>query len=404
MELLNGRIIIVITLLIAAVYGKKSSVPFQFEEEDAGLTVPQLIRKYGYNLEKHQVLTEDGYLLALFRIPPRRGPSTKRPVLMMHSLMSSCSDFILIGPKHALGYLLADRDYDIWLGNARGNRYSRRHKRLHVKSPKFWNFTFHEIGYYDVPALIDYVLDKTNSAKLHYVGFSQGTLVSFVAMSTRPEYNAKIVQMQEISPAAYLGEPPSFFIRILSELAPSLGIGFNISGSSEFLPYWKGQYDFYNTVCPAPAQLLCRLLLNDVVGANPRQLHPKTLRIFLGHFPAGAGVLQMQHYGQVFKDGIFRRYDYGDDEKNRAAYGSTQVPEYDLSQVTAPVRIYYSYNDNVIPYRNVRRLMRDLPNVVGSYLVPDERFTHADFILANQVKELLYDEIVRNLEAAERED
>lgn len=112
----------------------------------------------------------------------------------------------------------------------------------------------------------------------------------------------------------------------------------------------------------------------------------------------------MQHYGQVFKDGIFRRYDYGDDEKNRAAYGSTQVPEYDLSQVTAPVRIYYSYNDNVIPYRNVRRLMRDLPNVVGSYLVPDERFTHADFILANQVKELLYDEIVRNLEAAERED
>lgn len=235
---------------------------------------PQLIRKYGYNLEKHQVLTEDGYLLALFRIPPRRGPSTKRPVLMMHSLMSSCSDFILIGPKHALGYLLADRDYDIWLGNARGNRYSRRHKRLHVKSPKFWNFTFHEIGYYDVPALIDYVLDKTNSAKLHYVGFSQGTLVSFVAMSTRPEYNAKIVQMQEISPAAYLGEPPSFFIRILSELAPSLGIGFNISGSSEFLPYWKGQYDFYNTVCPAPAQLLCRLLLNDVVGANPRQLHP----------------------------------------------------------------------------------------------------------------------------------
>nr|XP_029711294.1 lipase 1-like [Aedes albopictus] len=401
------RVVVIIGLLlaviVAAVNGKKSSAPFQFEEEDAKLTVPQLIRKYGYNLEKHQVLTEDGYLLAMFRIPPRNGTSTKRPVLMMHSLMSSCSDFILIGPKHALGYLLANRDYDIWLGNARGNRYSRRHKRIRVKSPKFWNFTFHEIGYYDVPALIDYVLDKTNSAKLHYVGFSQGTLVSFVAMSTRPEYNAKIVQMQEMSPAAYIGQPSSIFIRVLSMLAPSMGIGYNISGNSEFLPHWTGQYEFYKTVCPAPAQTLCRMLLNDVVGANPRQLDPKTLRIFLGHFPAGAGVLQMQHYGQVFGDGIFRRYDYGDDQKNLEMYGSTQVPRYNLSEVTAPVRIYYGYNDNVIAYRNVEKLERDLPNVVSSYLVPDERFTHADFILASQVKELLYDEIVRNVEAAERE-
>lgn len=111
----------------------------------------------------------------------------------------------------------------------------------------------------------------------------------------------------------------------------------------------------------------------------------------------------MQHYGQVFGDGIFRRYDYGDDQKNLEMYGSTQVPRYNLSEVTAPVRIYYGYNDNVIAYRNVEKLERDLPNVVSSYLVPDERFTHADFILASQVKELLYDEIVRNVEAAERE-
>ncbi|XP_062544060.1 lipase 3-like [Armigeres subalbatus] len=402
MALLIARVIVLIVLIIV-VSAKRSSAPFQFDEEDAGLTVPQLIWKYGYNVEEHQVPTEDGYILSMYRIPPRSGTTTKRPILMMHSLMSSCSDFILIGPKHGLGYLLANRDYDIWLSNARGNRYSRKHKRFHVKSPKFWNFTFHEIGYYDVPASIDYVLDKTNSERLHYVGFSQGTLVSFVATSSRPEYNDKIIQMQEISPAAYLGEPLSIFIRLLSLLAPGLADGYFASGANQFLPFWKGQYDFYNTVCPAPAQTLCRILLNDVVGANPRQLDPKTLRIFLGHFPSGAGILQILHYAQAFKDGIFRRYDYGDDEQNRAIYGTKEVPRYNVSKITAPVRIYYGYNDNVIPYVNVQRLERDLPNVVGTYLVPDERFTHADFILANEVKELLYDEIVKNVEAAERE-
>lgn len=127
----------------------------------------------------------------------------------------------------------------------------------------------------------------------------------------------------------------------------------------------------------------------------------KTLRIFLGHFPAGSGLKQMLHYTQVFKDGLFRQYDYRNTKQNRAAYGSSKVPSYNVSRITAPVRTYYGYNDNVINYGNVKRLERDLPNVVGSYLVPDERFSHVDFILANEVKELLYDEIVRNVEDAE---
>ncbi|XP_065092544.1 lipase 3-like [Ochlerotatus camptorhynchus] len=394
---------VIVVSLLGIVHGKNSSAPFQFDEEDALLTVPQLIRKYGYDVEEHQVLTEDDYLLTMFRIPPRNGSTGKRPILMMHSLLSSCSDFVLIGPKHALGYLLANRDYDIWLGNARGNRYSRKHKYFHIRSPKFWNFTFHEIGYYDVPALIDYVLDKTRSAKLHYVGFSQGTLISFVAMSSRPEYNAKVIQLQELSPAAYLDRTLSIFIRIMSVLAPSLGPSYAATGVYEFLPHWKGQYNFYNTVCPEPWQTLCRLLIYEVTGANPRQLDKKTLRIFLGHFPAGSGLKQMLHYTQVFTDGLFRQYDYMDAKQNRAAYGSSKVPSYNVSRITAPVRTYYGYNDNVINYGNVKRLERDLPNVVGSYPVPDERFSHVDFILANEVKELLYDEIVRNVEDAERE-
>lgn len=63
------------------------------------------------------------------------------------------------------------------MGNARGNRYSRNHTYLQPNSTtadgNFWDFSWHEIGYYDLPAMIDYILKETGFTKLGYIGHSQ---------------------------------------------------------------------------------------------------------------------------------------------------------------------------------------------------------------------------------------
>ena len=46
------------------------------------------------------------------------------------------------------GYILADAGYDVWLGNFRGNIYSRGHvhKTKNPRDQPFWNFTVDELG------------------------------------------------------------------------------------------------------------------------------------------------------------------------------------------------------------------------------------------------------------------
>jgi hypothetical protein len=39
------------------------------EHEDSELPFDKIINKYGFKLEEHNVTTEDGYILTLFRLP-----------------------------------------------------------------------------------------------------------------------------------------------------------------------------------------------------------------------------------------------------------------------------------------------------------------------------------------------
>lgn len=62
-------------------------------------------------------------------------------------------------------------------------------------------FSFDEIGKYDIPAVIQYVLSKTGRSSLSYIGHSMGAGTFFIAMTHKPELNAKIDVMISFAPA-----------------------------------------------------------------------------------------------------------------------------------------------------------------------------------------------------------
>jgi len=83
--------------------------------------------------------------------------SSRLPVLMQHGIEADMMQWVYNEPSTAPAFVLARAGYDVWLGNARGNRFSQAHESLDSKKKAFWHFTWEEQGVYDTPAMIDYI-------------------------------------------------------------------------------------------------------------------------------------------------------------------------------------------------------------------------------------------------------
>uniref|UniRef100_A0A1I8MFR3 Partial AB-hydrolase lipase domain-containing protein n=1 Tax=Musca domestica TaxID=7370 RepID=A0A1I8MFR3_MUSDO len=355
-------------------------------EEDSYLTVDKLIAKYGYPAEVHQVTTEDGYILTMHRI---RGKQGAQPFFLQHGLVDSSAGYVVMGPNVSLAYLLADNNYDVWLGNARGNRYSRNHTTLDPDGKKFWEFSWHEIGMYDLPAMIDYVLKTTGFKRIQYAGHSQGCTAFFVMCSMRPEYNKKIIMMQALAPAVYAKETEEHpYIRAIS-------LYFNTLVGSSITEMFNAEFRFLCRMTEE-TERLCIEAVFGIVGRNWNEFNRKKFPIILGHYPAGVAAKQVKHFIQVIKTGKFAPYSYSTN-KNMLLYKEREPPRYNLTAVTVPTYVYYSKNDLLCHPADVEDMYKDLGRPIGKYLVPQKEFNHMDFLWAINVRRLVYSRMLKVL-------
>jgi gastric triacylglycerol lipase len=186
---------------------------------ECGLRPDEIILRWGYPVESHNVKTRDGFSLRMYRIPygvHNDSAIGSRPlVLIMHGLLDSASTWVANLPSQSLPFILADAGYDVWLGNNRGCKWS----MPSCDSRDCWDFSFDECellpfgGFvlsssldiqYDFPDMIEFALSRSHASSLTYIGHSQGTLQAFGGLAHNAEMQKKVNLFVALAPVAFV--------------------------------------------------------------------------------------------------------------------------------------------------------------------------------------------------------
>lgn len=174
-------------------------------------------------------------------------------------------------------FKLANAGYDVWLVNARGTDFSRRHVRpLFQMSINYWDFSYHEMAVYDFPAFLDVILKETGSEKVFYIGYSLGGTVYPVAMSELPRLSSKIYASFLFAPAAFIGHsnhPSRFVASTLGDLGPQGQRLLNLAMGGRFTDHIMPSLTLSMTCTPSALRCgVCATILYSSFGYDAPQM------------------------------------------------------------------------------------------------------------------------------------
>ena len=86
--------------------------------------------------------------------------------------MDSADAWIMGEAEFAPPFVAARAGYDVWLGNSRGNKYSKDHVTLSSDDAAYWEFDWEKMGDFDVPATLDYIIKTTKFKKVAVLAHS----------------------------------------------------------------------------------------------------------------------------------------------------------------------------------------------------------------------------------------
>uniref|UniRef100_A0A8B9PKE1 Partial AB-hydrolase lipase domain-containing protein n=1 Tax=Apteryx owenii TaxID=8824 RepID=A0A8B9PKE1_APTOW len=326
---------------------------------EAFMDVGEIVRYHGYPYEEHEVLTVDGYYLIMQRIPHGRdnlGSTAPKPVvLLQHGLVLEGSNWVTNLPNSSLGFILADAGYDVWIGNSRGNSWSRKHKEFSFYQEEYSAYSFHEMAMYDLPATINYILQKTGQEQLYYVAYSQGTTTGFVAFSSIPELDRKIKMFFALAPITTNANMKSPLVKLLN------------------LP------ETLVKVCPPHTfTASARINLSNVFLQS-------RIDVYLSRYPDSTSLKNMLHWRQVIFPAPFPF-------QAILFVFQTTPPFYQLENMKTPLAAWYGGKDWISAPEDVNITLPRITNVAYKKYIPE--FVHFDFLWGVKAYQEVYREIL----------
>ncbi|CAG8460776.1 6417_t:CDS:2 [Diversispora eburnea] len=316
----------------------------------------EMVEYWGYTLEEHVVITRDNYVLGIHRIPEGKYSSsirnksysssqsttTIKPVVILYHGLMMCSDVWMcnLEQERRLACILADAGYDVWFGNARGNKYSMKHLKFKPDSRRFWEYSMDEFALYDLPDSIDYILELTEAPSLTYIGFSQGTAQAFAALSINPSLNKKVNLFIALAPATSPRGLQNPIVDGFIKASPN--IVYLFFGRKAFLTMTM----FWQKVLFPPifTKILdhCMKFLFGWVGNNMTEEQKAVSYYHLYDFTS---VKSLVHWFQIIRANKFQMYDELPPYSSTTSMGGHCCLKFPTEQIKTPIAIFYGGRD-----------------------------------------------------------
>lgn len=356
----------------------------------------EMCEAFGYEAQEHVVQTQDGYLLALHRlcqtkaevrarkearIGRRRGSRPKpvqRPVVYLHhGLMMNSEVWVCnLEEERQLPFVLVERGYDVWFGNNRGNKYSKKHISLKSSETAFWDFSLDDFARRDIPDSIDYILETTHARSISYIGFSQGTAQAFATLSIHPALNEKINLFVALAPAMSPRGLHNLLVDALMKSSPTAL--FLFFGRKAILPstiFWQ------SVIYPPLYVKVLDTAMKFLFGWHSSNMSFQQKAASYYHLYSFASVKSLVHWFQVIRSGTFQMWD----DETHSLYGNFyRAARFPTRNISTPIVLMYGGSDSLV---EIDVMLEALPDHTIAEEIP--HFEHLDFLWAREVDKLV---------------
>ncbi|MCJ1307934.1 cholesterol esterase [Agyrium rufum] len=357
---------------------------------------------YGYYAEEHVVQTGDGYLLGLHRLGWKRGEEgmvvnggngsiRKKVVYLHHGLMMNSEVWVCLTEKErCLPFMLVDQGYDVWLGNNRGNKYSKKSTRHSPLSTDFWNFSIDEFAFHDIPDSIDYILDTTSSTSLSYIGFSQGTAQAFASLSIHPPLNEKVDVFIALAPAMSPAGIAHGVVNALIKSSPNvIYLAFGRRSILSSATMWQ------SLLYPPIFVRIIDFSLSGLFGWKSQNISVHQKLAAYPHLYSFTSTKSVVHWFQIIRNNCFQLYD--DDVQPPTLFSTSdryyKVAKFPTRNIKTPIVLLYGGSDSLI---DINVMLKELPRHTTAKEIP--HFEHLDFLWAQNVDKLVFPHVFSALE------
>ncbi|CZT48502.1 related to triacylglycerol lipase [Rhynchosporium secalis] len=362
-----------------------------------------LCAAFGYTAEEHIVQTGDGYLLGLHRLAYRKGEedekvnhgknSVRKGVVYMHHglLMNSEVWVCLTDEERCLPFKLVEKGYDVWLGNNRGNKYSKKSVHHSPTDIPFWDFSMDEFAFHDIPDSIAYILETTSAPSLSYIGFSQGTAQAFATLAIHPRLNDQVNVFIALAPAMSPAGLSNSIVNALVKASPQ--VLFLLFGRRSIL---SSATMWQSILYPPIFVRLIDMGLSFLFGWHARNISTSQKLAAYPHLYSFTSTKSVVHWFQIIRTKSFQMYD--DDVQPVVSLSTfskyTKVAKFPTRNIKTPIVLLYGGSDSLV---DINIMKRELPSHTIAIEVP--HYEHLDFLWARGVDTLVFPHVFDALDS-----